>query len=387
MIYYSEGKNLVKIWGNEVEDTSMEQIKNLSNLPFVFKHISIMPDNHAGFGCPIGTVLATKDVIIPSIAGSDLGCGCCAVKTSLTEIDNETLKKIMGEIRKVIPVGFNKHKEKCESKIMPGYDFRDFKSIVAKEFENARKSLGSLGSGNHFLSIEKGSDGHIWIMIHSGSRNLGKKVADHYNNIAKELNAKWHSSVPKEYDLAFLPIDSDEGQAYLREMQYCVDFALANRKLMMNEIRAIFYKNTNVKEFIDFIDIKHNYISQENHFVENVFVHRKGATLAREDTIGIIPGSCGSSSYIVQGLGNKDSYCSSPHGAGRVMSRKKAIENLSFEDELNILNDQGIIHELRHKDDLQEATGSYKNINEVMENSKDLVKILVKLNPLCVIKG
>ena len=404
MIYNNEGKNLIKIWGNEVEDNTMEQIKNVSNLPFVHKHIAIMADNHLGYGMPIGGVVALKNVISPNMVGVDIGCGMCAVKTSLTEIDTETLKKIIGEIRKVIPVGFSKHQEKQDDNLMPrkmqfvSCDDSDefYYSIVKKEYSNALKSLGTLGGGNHFIEIQKGDDGHIWIMIHSGSRNLGLKVAQHYNKLAIELNSKWHSSVPKEWELAFLPVDSEEGRLYIREMNYCVDFALANRKLMMDRVCRIFFEEFGNGKYddevvgIDFdeiINIAHNYASQENHFGKNVWVHRKGATQARKGQIGIIPGSQGTSSYIVEGLGNKESFESCSHGAGRVMGRKQAEKTLDLEKEIKILDDQNIIHGIRHKSDLDEATSCYKDISKVMENQKDLVKILVELKPLAVVKG
>lgn len=391
MIYYNEGKNLVKIWVDEIEDSAMEQIKNLSNLPFGFHHLAIMPDNHAGFGCPIGTVFASKDVIVPAIVGVDIGCGMCAVKTSLTKIDTETLKKIMGEIRKVVPVGFNHHKTSQDIQLMP--DLKKDLPVVIDQYINTLAQIGTLGGGNHFIEIQKGNDGYIWIMIHSGSRNLGLKIADYYNNLAIELNEKWYSQVPKIWDLAFLPIDSEEGQAYIREMNYAVDFALANRKLIMDRIIKIFGNiigefNYSTEFFTDgIINIAHNYASLENHFGKNVWVHRKGATLAREGMIGIIPGSQGTKSYIVKGKGNKDSFESCSHGAGRKMSRTQAQKELSLEEEKKKLDEQGIIHGIRNVKDLDEASGAYKDIDVVMENQKDLVDILVELQPLAVIKG
>lgn len=375
-----------------MEYGALEQAKNLANLPFAFKHIAIMPDTHQGFGMPIGGVLATEGVVIPNAVGVDIGCGMCAVKTSLTDIDKETLKRIMGEIRKVIPVGFNKHKEEQEAKLLPVMNWNK-NDITLKEIENARKSLGTLGGGNHFIEIQKGRDGHIWIMIHSGSRNLGKQVADYYNKVAIELNKKWHSYQGKE--LAFLPVDSEEGQAYLREMEYCVEFALANRKLMMDRVKEIFYKTDMTQngvsrlsiKFDQMINIAHNYASLENHFGKDVWVHRKGATSAKEGEIGIIPGSQGTKSYIVEGLGNKESFMSCSHGAGRKMSRTQAINGLDLEKEIKILDDLGIIHGIRSKKDLDEAPSSYKDIDVVMENQKDLVKVLIELTPLAVIKG
>ena len=386
-------------WCPEIEENAMEQIDNLVRLPFVFNRVAVMSDCHSGFGMPIGGVLATKGVVIPNAVGVDIGCGMCAVKTSLTEIDTETLKKIMGEIRKVIPLGFNKHDNGQDECLIPYRllsEMIEKYPVVSKEYNNALKSLGTLGGGNHFIEIQKGSDGYIWIMIHSGSRNLGKQVADYYNKLAVELNRKWFSDVPKEWELAFLPVDSEEGQSYIREMNYCVDFALANRQLMMDRIMEIFkniigsdFNNITSKEFnnVDIINIAHNYAKLENHFGENVWVHRKGATLATENTIGIIPGSQGTKSYIVKGKGNKESFMSCSHGAGRKMSRTQAIEELDLEKEIKILDDLGVIHGIRNKKDLDEAPSSYKNIDEVMENQKDLVEILVELTPLAVIKG
>lgn len=382
----------IKLWLNDIEDGAMVQIKNLANLPFAFHHIAVMPDSHQGYGMPIGGVLATDNVIIPNAVGVDIGCGMCAIKTSLTEINTETLKKIMSGIRKSIPLGMNRHKEKQEG--MPeGFTDNSF-NIITRELTNAQKSLGTLGGGNHFIEIQKGSDGHIWIMIHSGSRNLGKQVADYYNKLAIQLNEKWHSAVPKNWELAFLPIDSEEGQAYLKEMQYCVDFALANRRLMMKRIIDILiekvnpFNNITVDNYgVDLINIAHNYATLENHFGKNVWIHRKGATLAREGNIGIIPGSQGTKSYIVKGKGNKESFESCSHGSGRKMSRTQAQKNLNLEDEIKKLNDQGIIHAIRSVKDLDEASGAYKDISEVMKNQEDLVEILVELTPLAVIKG
>jgi tRNA-splicing ligase RtcB len=227
-------------------------------------------------------------------------------------------------------------------------------------------------------------------MIHSGSRNLGFKVANHYNELAIKLNEQWHTNVPKEWELAFLPIDSDEGQDYRNEMQYCVDFALANRKLMMDNIIKILANDPVCKGSVitdPMINIAHNYAAMENHFGRNVMVHRKGATLARVGTIGIIPGSQGSKSYIVEGLGNVNSFMSCSHGAGRKMSRTKATKELNLENEIKILDDQGIVHGIRTSSDLDEATGAYKDIQVVMNNQLDLVKIVTELTPIAVIKG
>jgi len=395
----------IKLWLNDIEEGALLQAKNLANLPFAFKHISIMPDSHQGYGMPIGGVLATKGVVIPNAVGVDIGCGMCAVRTSLKEIPIEELKKLFGGskeykggIRSKVPVGFTHHSKKQEEYLMPHlpYDLllkspkikkMSYIPIIMEQYQSALKQLGTLGGGNHFIEIQKGSDGHIWIMIHSGSRNLGYKVARHYNEIAKKLNEKWHVSVPKKVDLAFFPIDSKEGQDYLKEMNYCVEFALANRKLMINRIMETFKEQFIDISFEPIINIAHNYATMENHFGTNVMIHRKGATSARKGQLGIIPGSQGTKSYIVKGLGNPDSFMSCSHGAGRTMSRTKARETLNLEEEIKKMNDKGILHSIRGKKNLDEASSAYKNINIVMENQKDLVEIMVELTPLGVIKG
>ena len=377
----------VKMWIDNVEEGAMKQLKRCASLPFVFSHVVACPDIHPGIGISIGTVLATKDVIVPNAIGSDIGCGMCAIQTSLTSLNLPDLKKIMGEIRKKIPVGFKKQEKPQNPILMPITPFGNV-TILYQEVKNSLLSLGTLGGGNHFIEIQKGSDGFIWIMVHSGSRNLGKRIADHYNKLAVELNQKWYSSIPKEWELAFLPIDSKEGQAYIDEMQYAVKFALANRKLMMTQIIDSMKEvlKTEFQEY-DFINIAHNYARLENHFGTNVWVHRKGATSAKKDEIGIIPGSQGTKSYIVKGKGNIESFESCSHGAGRLMSRNKAKTDLVLADEIKRLDSQGIVHGIRTVEDLDEASGAYKDISVVMENQKDLVDIQVELTPLAVIKG
>lgn len=400
-MWVQPGSNLGKDFN--IEDGALAQIKNLANLPFAFHHIAIMPDCHQGYGMPIGGVLATEGVIIPNAVGVDIGCGMCAVKTSLKaeNLDKETLKKIMGKIREVIPLGMNHHKESQNKDLMPkqlpddNFGYGKW-SICGKEYESALKQIGTLGGGNHFIEIQKDIKDNIWIMIHSGSRNLGYKVAKYYNEVAIKLNEQWHTKVPKKWELAFLPIETKEAKDYITEMQYCVDFALANRKLMMDNIyqcfegslgKDSFFNKTFINYGFDIINIAHNYASQENHFGRNVWVHRKGATLAREGIIGIIPGSQGTKSYIVKGLGNSDSFMSCSHGAGRKMGRNQACKDLDLATEIKKLEDQGIIHGIRSVKDLDEASGAYKDIDVVMENQKDLVEILVELQPLAVIKG
>ncbi len=378
----------IKIWLSDLEEGALKQAKNLANLPFSFHHVAIMPDAHQGYGMPIGGVLATKEVIIPNAVGVDIGCGMCALKTNLTAIDPPILKKIMGQIREVIPLGFKHHSRKQDRKLMPKNTDLKKQSIVQKEYENALMQIGTLGGGNHFIEIQRGNDGFIWIMIHSGSRNFGLQIAQYYNKLARKLNTEQKLNIPLQWDLAFLTIDSREGKDYIREMQYCVDFALANRKLMMDRIVQIFEKETKSKiNLAEIVNIAHNYAALEEHFGQKVWVHRKGATLAKKETIGIIPGSQGSKSYIVKGKGNLDSFNSCSHGAGRRIGRHEAQKTLNLAEEIKKLDDQNIIHAIRHKKDLDEAPGVYKNIDAVMKNQEDLVEILVELQPLAVIKG
>ena len=369
----------IKLWLDDIEDGALEQAQNLANLPFIHKWVAVMPDSHQGYGMPIGGVMATTGVIVPNAVGVDIGCGMIAVKTSLTGIDTETIKKVMGEIRTVVPVGFSHHEDKQE---WVGFDDAPATVVIQRELESAKKQIGTLGGGNHFIEIQSGDDGHIWLMLHSGSRNFGLKVASHYHKLAQHLCERWYSYLPDK-DLAFLPIESNEGHDYYEAMNYCLKFAYASRSHMMEHITDIVYQQTG-GTIMDEINIHHNYAAFEHHYNKDVLVHRKGATKATKGLRGIIPGSMGTSSYIVEGLGNPESFMSCSHGAGRLMGRKDAKHILNLEDEQAKMI--GIVSGLRDVSNLDEAPGAYKDIDVVMENQKDLVKILVKLQPLGNIK-
>ncbi len=381
---------IVKIWTNEVDENAINQITNLTTLPFLFHHLAIMPDVHAGKGMPIGGVLACEGAVIPNAVGVDIGCGMCAVKTnwSVEELPKEVIrKKIMKGIRERIPLGMDHHKEAQDAMYLPqGYDI-DKMEIVKRRQNSILHEVGTLGGGNHFIELQKDEDGNLWIMIHSGSRNLGKQVGDYYNKIAASLNEKWHSVVSPEIHLPFLALDTKEFGMYWNEMKYCIDFALCNRKLMMMRIQEVIADCLKGIEFEPMINIAHNYAAFEHHFGKDVIVHRKGATLAREGIIGIIPGSQGTASYIVEGLGNPESFCSCSHGAGRVLSRKAAIMKLNMAEEIAQLESKGIVHAIRSQNDMQEVTGAYKDIDEVIANKLDLVKVKTRLLPIAVIKG
>ena len=380
----------VKMWANMCDATAWQQISNLCSLPFVFRHLALMPDLHGGKGMPIGTVLATKDVVIPNAVGVDIGCGMCAVKTNkkVETIEQEVLrKKIMRGIRKQIPLGMEHHKEAQEEKYMPANHDVDSMTIVKRQYVSAIKQVGTLGGGNHFIELQRDDEGWLWIMIHSGSRNLGKQVCDYYSRVAMILNERYFSSVKPELNLPFLPLKTKEFNEYWSEMQYCIDFGLCNRNLIMQRIEEVISDSIPNVEFEPMINIAHNYAAWETHFDEACIVHRKGATSAKMGEIGIIPGSQGTSSYIVEGLGNPLSFMSCSHGAGRVMSRTEAVKSLNLAEEIQKLDEKGIVHAIRCQEDLEEASSAYKNIEKVIEQEADLVKIKTRLFTMAVIKG
>jgi len=382
----------IKLWLDDMEEGALAQAKNLANLPFIHKHIAIMPDSHQGYGMPIGGVMATDNSIIPNAVGVDIGCGMSVIQLPLTvEEISPYLKEIMGKIRKRVPVGFKSRNEPAPHYYMPNReDYPEELWIVDEQMNKAFHQVGTLGGGNHFIELQHDDEDNIHLMVHSGSRNLGFTVAKHFNELAKDLNEKWYSSVPKKWDLAFLPIGMKETGMYIEAMKYCTEFAMCNRTLMMEliigEIGTIFgFNETYRKLDHTFINIAHNYATIENHFGKNVWVHRKGATSAKDGELGIIPGSQGTQSYIVRGKGNKESFMSCSHGAGRKMSRSAAKKELNLEEEQKKL--EGILHSVRTVGDLDEATGAYKDINVVMENQLDLVSIVKELKPLAVVKG
>jgi tRNA-splicing ligase RtcB len=375
----------IKLWLEEdqMEAGALAQARNLANLPFAFRHIAIMPDTHQGYGMPIGAILATQGAIVPNAVGVDIGCGMCSLRTNLKQIETSDLKEIMGIIRETVPVGFKHHKTRQDEAWMP--ERHGALPIVDQEYDSALHQIGTLGGGNHFIEIQKGSDGYIWIMIHSGSRNIGFTVANHYNDVAKQKLEESGAEVPR--DLAFFSASSKYFDLYWDEMNYCIDFALANRKLMMERVKSAFEQILPQVEFADFINKPHNFAAREEHFGESVIVHRKGATRARKGEWGMIPGSQGTQSFLVIGKGEPLSFESCSHGAGRLMSRTQARKTLDLEAEIESLDQRGILHAIRHHGDLDEAPGSYKDIEQVMESQIDLVEVQIELQPLAVIKG
>jgi tRNA-splicing ligase RtcB len=377
----------IKSWCAPIEEGAMKQAKNLTALSFVFRHVALMADCHEGFGMPIGGVIACLDTIVPNAVGVDIGCGICAVQSDLRppDIDTETIRLICSSIRKVIPMGFDHHK-----KDQPWEGFQNVPDvpILQSERANAKRQLGTLGGGNHFIEIQSGDDGYLWFMIHSGSRNFGYKIARHYHEKALAYCEKHRLALP-DRDLAFLPMDTKDAHEYKQAMDFALLFAHANRNSMKERCKEIVRQMTHC-HFSREIDIHHNYAAQENHFGREVIVHRKGATSSRLDETGIIPGSMGTASYIVQGCGEAESFQSCSHGAGRTMGRNEANRRLTLEDARSAM--KGIFFDgwqggKKRKVDLSEAPQAYKDIESVIEAQNDLVEVKVKLLPLGVVKG
>jgi tRNA-splicing ligase RtcB len=385
-------------WCENLEPSAFEQISNLASHPAIFHHVALMPDCHTGYGMPIGGVIACDGYVIPNAVGVDIGCGMCAVKTSLKheQLTEKILFSIIDTLKQNIPVGEGRH-HRAEQK-WAGFDaYLDEAGGFAPWFtdharELAYKGLGSLGGGNHFLEIQKDESDYIWLMLHSGSRNLGYTIASYYHEQAKDLCNKTGLSLPSP-DLACLPEGSSQGKDYIRDMGFALSYAKENRARML----AKFFQC--VKEwfpevvFDEEINIHHNYAAKEHHFDRDVWVHRKGATAAAESQWGIIPGSMGTSSYIVKGKGNPDSFCSCSHGAGRVMGRNQASFSLDIKDVNEAM--KGIVfsgwknRKIRGEKrlDLGEAPQAYKDIHQVIADQNELVEPVVVLKPLAVVKG
>ena len=383
-------KKPIKLWLDYLEDGAEQQAKNLANMPGLFKHVAIMPDSHQGYGMPIGGVIAMENIVIPNAVGVDIGCGMLARPVNIPPqiVFPNDLKSIMGEIRERIPVGFKHHSDAQDPDWMPVlYSEASVSGIIREQWDSALHQIGTLGGGNHFIEIQRGTDGRLWVMVHSGSRNLGNRVAKYWNNVAKELGKKWHTEVAPSWQLDYLPTNTEEGRAYIAEMDFCVNFALLSRQHMMKQIEECIRMHWPNAGFGGQINIAHNYAALENHFGKNVVVHRKGATKAYKGELGIIPGSQGTKSYIVRGKGNPESFMSCSHGAGRHMSRSKAKQVLNLEDEIAKLDDLGVVHGIRNVGDLDEAAGAYKDITVVMSNQMDLVDVEVELTPMAVVKG
>ncbi len=337
MIVISEGSVPIKAWidGVQLEDEAKQQLINLTKMPFIYKHVAVMPDAHWGMGSTVGSVIATQGAIIPAAVGVDIGCGMSAVKLKF-KVDalGESLDKLRSSIERSVPVGFNANKEithRAWSSIKPTYP--DGAPVTEKTF----LQLGTLGGGNHFIEICGDENNDAWIVLHSGSRNIGKTSAEKHIDNAKGLMKEYFISLP-DPDLAYLVQGTKEFDAYIADLLWCQDYAKQNRnEMMLRVIKDVAFHVYGIDKRYDHIvdmrvDCHHNFTQLENHFDKNIWVTRKGAVSAREGQLGIIPGSMGTRSYIVKGKGNVDSFCSCSHGAGRKMSRNEANKTFTLED-------------------------------------------------------
>jgi tRNA-splicing ligase RtcB len=374
-----------------IEPAAKQQLLNMAELPFVFKHIAVMPDCHLGKGATVGSVIATKGAVIPAAVGVDIGCGMIAVKTKFFANDlPDSLEKTRTGIERRIPLGagaFNKkltttaHKRVAQLKASG----RDYQAVDRRWTE----ALGSLGSGNHFIEISLDESEQVWVVLHSGSRGIGNKLAMKHIKTAQKIMDE--NLVPlKDRDLAYLAEGRKEFSDYITDLLWAQDFALLNREEMMDrvmtELSYLFYKEDGHQAEIELerINSHHNFTQRENHFSENVWITRKGAIEMKEGQKGVIPGSMGTRSYVVSGLENKMAYHSAPHGAGRRFSRGEARRRFTMNDFETAM--AGI--ECRHSAKLiDELPMAYKDIDEVMENSKDLVKVEHTLRQLVNVKG
>lgn len=375
----------------QLDEECLRQATNLSNLPFAYQHIALMADAHKGYGMPIGGLLAAKEAVIPNAVGVDIGCGVVFTETNwaVEEIDEKILKSLVRGIMERIPTGFEKHKKKKKCRALDLFSPQESPSDnLKKEIAEGYYQVGTLGGGNHFIELQSDDKGKLCIMIHSGSRNFGFKVAQHFNRLAKKLNEKKYTGVPKSYDLAYLPAASTEGKDYLLWMNLALDFAAENRTAMLEVVKEEARKECSGIKFGKIVNAHHNYASQEEHYGEKVWVHRKGAIKTAEGELGIIPGAMGAKSYIVKGLGNDKSFCSSPHGAGRRLGRKEAVRTINIEETINDLKSKGIILGKRKKKDVsEESRFAYKDIDWVIDQSADLAVPIKALNTLAVVKG
>lgn len=378
-------------WASILEPKTREQALTASRLPFIYPHIALMPDAHLGMGATVGSVLPTLNAIIPAAVGVDIGCGMIAVRTqhtaeSIAHLDRALLREA---IEAKIPLSAGQYNtEETETarvrndaleEAARGADFDP-----ATYAPNWRLQLGSLGSGNHFIEVSLDEEDRVWLFLHSGSRGVGNKIAQHHIRVAQELATLWWISLP-DPALAYLPQGTTQFTRYIKELHWAQDFALANREEMMDRVIARFAEWTGetVTEH-ERINCHHNYTAREKHFGKEVWVSRKGAINAAAGVLGLVPGSMGTRSYVVEGLGNPVALKSSPHGAGREYSRSAARKTFTREQLREAM--AGI--EYRDTDAfIDEIPAAYKDIDVVMEDSKDLVKILHTLRQIINVKG
>lgn len=393
----------IKAWtvGVPFEEEAQKQLRNVASLPFVHKWVAVMPDAHAGIGATVGSVIATDGAVIPAAVGVDIGCGMIAARTSLKAGDlPDNLRKIRSSIETAVPHGRTdnggrndrgawhdvpEHVASVWSELQSRYQ-----AIIEKHPRVDRgataQHLGTLGTGNHFIELCLDEQDQVWIMLHSGSRGLGNRIGSYFIELAKQEMKRFFVQLP-DMDLAYLPEGTVHFSDYIDAVSFAQDYAMKNRELMMGAVIRALSNSGEVPAFVanlEAVNCHHNYVAREHHYGKNVLVTRKGAVRARSGDLGIIPGSMGARSYIVRGLGNPESFCSSSHGAGRAMSRGQAKRTFSLEDHAKAT--AGI--ECRKDEDvIDETPGAYKPIEDVMKAQSDLVEIMYTLRQVVCVKG
>ncbi|MDQ1028436.1 tRNA-splicing ligase RtcB [Streptomyces umbrinus] len=385
----------IRMWADpaSVEDVAMQQLRNVSTLPWI-KGLAVMPDVHFGKGATVGSVIAMQGAVCPAAVGVDIGCGMSAVRTSLTANDLPgDLSRLRSKVEQAIPVGRGMHEHPVDPGRLHGFatagwdDFWErFEGVAeAVKFRQGRatKQMGTLGSGNHMIELCIDSVGSVWLMLHSGSRNIGKELAEHHIGIAQKLP---HNQGLIDRDLAVFVSDTPQMAAYRSDLYWAQEYAKHNRAIMMGLLKDVIRKEFKKAKptFEQEISCHHNYVAEERYEDMDLLVTRKGAIRAGSGEYGIIPGSMGTSSYIVKGLGNERAFNSASHGAGRRMSRNAAKRHFTTKD----LEEQTRGVECR-KDSgvLDEIPGAYKNIDQVMEQQRDLVEVVAKLKQFVCVKG
>lgn len=391
----TKGKVPVKIFTDDIEPSAYQQLVNMAQMPFIHSHIAAMPDVHCGIGATVGSVIPTKGAIIPAAVGVDIGCGMNAIRLSLKAHQlPDNLRGLRGAIEREVPVGFNMHKYDA----VPNSTIRSLSNGLSRIWEKHPKlisrqkkpyqtwvrQLATLGGGNHFIELCLDENDDVWVMLHSGSRGVGNSIGQYFIEMARRDMEKIQMNLP-DRDLAYFSQGTDHFDDYIEAVEWAQDYAMVNRREMMKKVIGVLTKRLpafNVTK--EAINCHHNYVSEEHHFGEDVFVTRKGAIRAKVGELGIIPGSMGAKSFIVRGKGNDESFCSCSHGAGRVMSRSKAKRLFTEED----LEQQTAGVECRiDKSVVDEIPSAYKSIDKVMQDQTDLVEVVHTLKQVICIKG
>lgn len=377
----------IHLWApvHEVESAALDQLKGIASLPWVFHHVAAMPDVHLGIGATVGSVVAMRDAVAPAAVGVDIGCGMAALRTNLTASDlPDNLSGIRSAFEKAVPVGFAQHDAPLQVARDQEALWVAFQGLTKEVHDLKGKAMsqcGSLGGGNHFEELCLDEEDRVWLMLHSGSRNIGKVLAEIH--IAKAKGMVHNQHLP-DRDLAVFLAGTPEMAAYRHDLMWAQEYAFANRRAMLAQLQRVLKGFFPRITFEEPVLCHHNFVAEEVHFGEQVLVTRKGAIRARKGDLGIIPGSMGAKSYIVEGLGNPESFCSASHGAGRRMSRGEAKRRFTLEDlavqtaGVECRKDQGV---------LDEIPGAYKDIDQVMANQADLVSIKHSLKQVMVVKG